>query len=120
MCKGGRLDGLRIDVRKKTGKLGQARKRTQTSINTNFMAKISQKPKIELEVTLTLTESEARALNALTIYGDKVFLNFFYEYLGSHYLKPHEAGLISLFGTVRKEIPVLLDRTDNARNLFNG
>lgn len=61
--------------------------------------------KVDMTITLTLTEDEARALHTITSYGSDPFLQWFYRNLGKHYMKPHEKGLISLFDTVKKELP---------------
>lgn len=82
------------------------------------MAELEQKPTITMSVTLSLTEEEARALNALTLYRDESFLNFFYANLGRRDLEKHEEGLRSLFKSVRAILPTLLGRTDYAREVF--
>ena len=84
------------------------------------MATLIEKPKIELTVNMTLSESEARALLALTAYGDKEFLSLFYAHLGKTILQPHEAGLINLFTSVKEFLPPILNNTDSARKLFNN
>ncbi len=84
------------------------------------MARIEQLPVVVLEVRLVLTESEARALDGLTSYSMDEFLKCFYQNMGRHYLEPHEAGLRSLFKSVRSIIPGLLERVDKARETFNG
>lgn len=73
---------------------------------------------MEFNVYLKLTEVEARALDALVGYGHKEFLNVFYEKLGRHYMEPNEKGLISLFESVRREIPRHLSRIDKTRETF--
>lgn len=55
------------------------------------------KSEIKNSFILELNEEEAKALNALTLYGTDSFLNMFYKQLGKHYLKPYENGLRSLF-----------------------
>ncbi|HTJ77690.1 MAG TPA: hypothetical protein VL357_01720 [Rariglobus sp.] len=84
------------------------------------MAKITQQPQIKLEITFTVNEAEARALDALVGYGSEGFLKMFYEHLGSHYMKPNEAGLISLFESIRRDVPPILSRTDDARKVFSA
>lgn len=69
---------------------------------------------------MVFTESELRALDALVGYGHEGFLKVFYEKMGRHYLEPHEAGLISLFESIRKMVPPILRRTDDARKVFTG
>lgn len=73
---------------------------------------------MEFNVFLKLTESEVRALQAITEYGYKEFLKVFYEHLGKHYLEPNEQGLISLFNSIRQEIPPHLSRIDKTRETF--
>lgn len=62
---------------------------------------ITQKTKITHTFTLELTESEMLALDGMMGYGADEFLKVFYQYLGKHYLHPHEAGVRSLFSKVR-------------------
>lgn len=83
------------------------------------MATIVGKPKIELLVTIALSEQEARALDALVGYGDDAFIKAFYEKLGEGYMRDHEAGLRSLFTSVRSQLPGWLGRIDMVRKSFN-
>jgi len=71
------------------------------------MAKATVKSEInlDLKITLELTLQEARALNEITKYGHKPFLEGYYKQLGRSYLKPHENGVISLFDTIDKSLP---------------
>ncbi len=62
------------------------------------------KPTVSFTLQLTLTEEEARALDAIVGYGDKAFLEAFYEKLGKAYLEPHEKGFISLAASVRYQL----------------
>jgi hypothetical protein len=55
------------------------------------------KTKVEFKVSLELTEAEARAFEAIIGYGWEPFAKFFYEKLGSSYLKPYEAAAKALF-----------------------
>jgi len=73
---------------------------------------------MEFTVHLTLSESEARALDALTSYGIKAFLETFYKHLGQDCLKPYEDGLTSLFSSIDSQLPPHLKRIDNTRKLF--
>ena len=83
------------------------------------MATFTQLPAtITVEATLKVGEAELRALDALVGYGDDAFLKFFYSNLGTAYMKPHEAGLRSLFKAIRNQVPPVLDRIDNARKAF--
>lgn len=79
---------------------------------------ILSQQKQEFKVTLTVTEIQARALDALVVYGDDAFINNFYEFLGKHYMQPHEQGLRSLFKEIRSEMPTTLARFDEARKVF--
>ena len=83
------------------------------------MNKIRSQSKVTSEVVLVLTEEEARALYNIVGYGHKPFTDWFYENLGKNYLKPHEQGLISLFETIKKELPQHLSRIDKARKVFS-
>ena len=65
------------------------------------MAKVEGRALLTATITVALTESEAEALNAIVSYGDTEFLKVFYEYMGRAYLEPHEAGLRSLFHSIR-------------------
>lgn len=85
------------------------------------MARISQQtPKVEIETTLVLNERELRALDALTVYGTQEFLDVFYKHLGSAYLKPHEAGLLELFESIKLQTPSIFRRADNARKALKA
>jgi hypothetical protein len=80
--------------------------------------KIASTSKVEINITLTLTEVEARALQAMTVYGHEPFLKGFYNKLGRSYMQPHEKGVITLFETIKKEIPKHLAKADEAREAF--
>lgn len=82
------------------------------------MSKLIQAPKVELEMYLKLNAAEAEALHALTVYGITGFLEVFYDRMGKTYLKPHEAGLRSLFQTIGKELPPIIKRHDAAMKAF--
>jgi hypothetical protein len=81
------------------------------------MADLEQRPKVELEVARKLNEAEVRALAALTEYGTDAFLKVFYAQLGS-FLKPHEAGIRSLFKGINTHLPAIIRRADAARAAF--
>ena len=83
------------------------------------MAEIKSSSQMDFQVTLKLTEIEARALEAIVGYGAKEFLNCFYEHLGKHYLQPHETGVISLFSTIKDELPKHLYRFDKCRKTWS-
>jgi len=80
--------------------------------------KIKSTSQFEFQVILVLTESEARALQVFTEYGTKVFLEVFYKYLGKEPLVPHEKGVISLFETIKSELPKHLNKFDKMRNIW--
>ena len=84
------------------------------------MNKINSVSSIELDVTIKLNESEARALLTITSYGHQPFIDWFYKNLGKSYLKPHETGLVSLFETIKRELPKHLNKADDARKLLKG
>lgn len=79
---------------------------------------ISPHTKVEFSGDLTLNEVELRALDALVGYGVEPFLKVFYEKMGEAYMKPHEAGLRSLFSAIRANVPGQLQRIDTARKLL--
>lgn len=82
------------------------------------MSRLKQAPRVDLNVIVQLNEAEIRALDALVGYGIKPFLEVFYAHLGQHYMKPHEAGLRSLFDTINADLRPILDRMDSARKAF--
>lgn len=86
------------------------------------MARIGCKPTISARITIELSEDEAYALDAIVGYGADSFLKVFYEHMGEHYLKPHEAGLRSLFESVRTgdaRVMGFLNAASEARKLFS-
>lgn len=84
------------------------------------MAEIIQKAKIEATATMRFSESELRALDALVGYGIDPFLTAFYEKMGKTYMQPHEAGLRTLFESIRSIVPGILSRTEDAKRVFSG
>ena len=80
--------------------------------------KLTQAPRLELNVNIQLSAVEVRALEALAGYGADAFLRVFYKEMGQHYLKPHEAGLRSLFETIQAELPPIINRLDAAKQAF--
>ncbi|SMF47906.1 hypothetical protein SAMN02982917_2348 [Azospirillum oryzae] len=84
------------------------------------MAKIEARATLHVEVPFTLNESEAAALEALAGYGTDAFLKVFYKQMGEAYLRPHEAGLRSLFEGARTHMPDILERARRARDTFAG
>lgn len=79
---------------------------------------LSTTTKVEFSGHLDLSEVELRALDALVGYGVDNFLRVFYANLGQHYLKPHEAGVRLLFGTIGRGVPQQLARIEAARELL--
>ncbi|GBU16827.1 MULTISPECIES: hypothetical protein [Methylobacterium] len=84
------------------------------------MAELRAAANVVGTVTFVVTEEEVRALDALVGYGDEAFLRVFYKQLGQSYLKPHEAGLRSLFKRVRADMPFIVRRFDAARAAFRS
>lgn len=82
------------------------------------MEKINSTSNMDFQVILKLTEQEARALNAITVYGADQFLEFFYKSLGKAYLQPHESGVKSLFATIGSELPKHISKFDKCRELW--
>lgn len=70
------------------------------------------------QLFLELTETEARALLDITKYGSKAFIEMFYKSLGKSDLQKNELGIISLFETIKAEMPKHLSRIDATRNVF--
>lgn len=65
---------------------------------------------IKASINIELSEIEARALLEMTKYGHEAFIKGFYHYLGKAYIKPYESGIISLFKTLKEELPPHLRR----------
>lgn len=87
------------------------------------MAIISARPRIETRITIDLSEAEAGALDALAGYGTDEFLECFYKHMGKAYLQPYEAGLRSLFDSVRHGtagVALFLQRSRDAQSVFTG
>lgn len=84
------------------------------------MKKVKSQSTFETKIYLELSEVEARALSVLPSYGTKNFLDFFYVKLGRHYLEPHEKGLVSLFETIKEELPKHLQKADKVRNILEN
>lgn len=87
------------------------------------MAKIGCRPQVNATITLHLSEAEAGALDALAGYGTDQFLEVFYAKLGKSYLEPYEAGLRSLFDSVRSGdagVSYFLKRAKDARDVMDG
>ena len=82
------------------------------------MSRLTQLPTVGVDISLKLTEPEMRALEALAGYGSDSFLKVFYQQMGRAYIGPHEAGLRSLFETIKTELPPILRRADAAKKAF--
>lgn len=80
--------------------------------------KIKSTSQFEFQVIFKLNEKEARALKAITAYGEKSFLEVFYKYLGKCELEDHEEGVKSLFETIKAELPQHLSLFDDIRKMW--
>lgn len=78
------------------------------------MAKVNLKTKLDydIKINLELSLEEAKALNIITKYGSKSFLEGYYKQLGKSYLQPHEKGVVSLFETIKLNLPARLKQAD--------
>jgi transposase len=83
------------------------------------MEKVKSSSSLDVRIILSLSEKEARALNAITTYGHKSFLEVFYEHLGKSVLQPYEDGIITLFKTIEEELPKHLKKADDARQIWD-
>jgi hypothetical protein len=84
------------------------------------MAELISTPRLSLNVQFELNHAEAAALDAIAGYGVEEFVKVFYGHLGKAYLQPHEHGLRSLFNSVRKQLPPIVERYENARAVLAG
>jgi hypothetical protein len=75
---------------------------------------MAAKHRVTMSVTLELDEIEARALCVFVEYGTESFLQAFYTKLGQHYLRPHEAGVRTLFEKIKTEIGPAVSACDRA------
>lgn len=82
-------------------------------------AKLNAKTTFEAKMTIELTESEARALNEMTKYGIKSFIEGYRKCLGSHYIDPHIDGLTSLFETIDKTLPNEIYELDKCKKAID-
>lgn len=83
--------------------------------NTEIKATLS----LDIKITLELSLPEARALNDITKYGSKSFLEGYYKQLGKSYLQKHETGVISLFKTIDESLPSKLNNADKIIKAVN-
>lgn len=84
------------------------------------MAVVDGRAKISATAVLVLNEDEIGALDALFGYDINVFLKTFYELMGKAYLQPYEKGLRSLSQSCREQLPGILRRANEAREVFEG
>jgi len=86
------------------------------------MAKVEGRALIETTITLAMSKAEASALYEIAGYGADSFLKVFYKELGEVYLKPHEAGLRSLFHALRGDsgVQTFLNRARDAELIMRG
>lgn len=84
------------------------------------MAKITQHATLAASATFSVDEEEMRALDAMVGYGYTSFIDTFKKHMGSHYMSGHEDGLKRFFESIRGNIPRILGRTDDAREVFEG
>lgn len=84
------------------------------------MSDFSTKINMNVEVTMTLTEQEARALDAITGYNVEDFIIIFYKHMGKAYLEKYEAGLRSLFHSVRRDLYPKFKSIDEAKKLLDS
>lgn len=82
------------------------------------MAEINKNVKIEFTATITLTEIELAALEALTAYGTKAFLNVFSEKLGTSAIGPFQKGIETLFQTISNDVSPTLSQIKGMRNII--
>lgn len=87
------------------------------------MAVIDGRGQLKATIVMCLSEEEAGALDALVGYGFEPFKEVFYDKLGTAYMKPFEAGLKSLFESIRTgdaSVGSILARAREARMVFSG
>jgi len=83
-------------------------------------AEIKSKVDLDLKIQLTVSLAEARALHEIIKFGNDAFLKVFYEHLGKSTLKQQEAGLISLFNTIRDNIPARIHESEEIIKTVNA
>ena len=77
---------------------------------------ISPNVKINCKIVFEINEEEARALEALSGYGEDAFIEAFYEKLGKHYMLSHEAALRSFLKGIRETFPNILSDMNSLRD----
>jgi hypothetical protein len=75
---------------------------------------------VEIKATIAFNEGELRALDALTGYGIKPFLEVFYNKLGKAYMRPYEKNLRELFIKINQTVPEAIKRVEAARKKLQG
>ena len=81
--------------------------------------KLNSTINLDLKITLTLTVGEAHALNEITKYGAKSFLEGYYKQLGKSYLQPYEKSVHSLFDTIKQNMPYRLSEAKDIIEAVN-
>ena len=81
--------------------------------------KIKINPTVSFECYMTLTETEARALDALSGYGEEEFIKHFYKHLGKAYMEKYEVGLRSFLFSIRHTLSPQLHQINEARKVIN-
>lgn len=78
------------------------------------MAKVDFKSQLTIDIkfNLQLSLAEARALKQIVGWDCKTFLDAIYSTLGKSYVQPHEAGMESLFKTLKETLPHELHDAD--------
>lgn len=74
--------------------------------------------KVTGTITIELNEEEARALNAMSLYGTNAFINAFEENLGKFYFEPYRNGIATLFETANGEVKAYLDQIDKCKKVI--
>lgn len=74
-------------------------------------------PSITMNATLRLSHEELAALNALAGYSTDDILSAFSKFLGDG-LGKHRRGFTSLFEVIRREVPTLIKKLENAEAAF--
>ena len=84
------------------------------------MAEIIGKAELSVSATLRLDEREIAALNMLASYELNPLLASIGRSIGERNMISHEAGLRSFLEAVRRDIPSILSRAKDAREIFNA
>lgn len=84
------------------------------------MAQVNSKGRIVLTVNVEFDEAEARALLAITKYGEDRFKQMVCDSLGEQNFAPHAAAIDGLFRTLRNGLQKHVNAVDKAREVFKG